>query len=163
MVYLKKIIFVLLFLCLFSFIVFSGTVSQHVIVGEKLGEISDSKAEAFLLGFTSHIIMDSLNYRQYVFDIFDSKDYPVDLVVFESVITISKIYQAKDDKNKLWGIIGALSPDIIEGCMLIEDNSSWYKGENFFPWHKKRARQKYLSKNETMGVTLFLLSLSGTF
>ncbi|MFW5962684.1 MAG: hypothetical protein ACOCQR_03615 [bacterium] len=161
--YIRTFLVFLIVFSFFSFACYSATTAQHIMTSKALSNTVDSNFEAFLLGFGSHAVLDSLNYHQYVFNVFEPDDYSWELVGLETFVSLYEIYQSRNNSKELWGIVGALTPDIIDGVLTLTDSERWFEGDLLLPFHRSSNNQKLLNKEETMAITVVLFSFSKSF
>ena len=136
------------------------SLAQHVIVGDWLAQQVDTPWQAFAVGFISHAVLDYLPVQQAVVDPFKPHEYG--LFWGEIIIAIWVLSDAVECRKRTWGIIGALTPDIIDGVMTVIAPDRWQRGEHLFPWHRSR-RAIRLGEYQSLGVSITLFTFWMTF
>lgn len=152
----KKMILCILILVMVSPSAYSLTTSQHISVSLILEKKADTNLEAFIYGFGSHALLDSIRPQHYNFDILNPTIKDIDIVSLESCLSIYQFYNAT--KKEKFAILGALAPDLIEGMLVLQDKSRYYEGNHLFPWHVATQKDK-ISKEKTMLLSLTLISI----
>ncbi len=132
----------------------AGTLSMHIAVGDYLGEQSQTKVEAFLLGVASHAVLDSLPRHQYVVNWQNAQSLrkDMDVLLLDGVLSLTRTLEAvrSGDETRLWGVIGAVMPDIVDGLYALHCRECWMRGELLLPWHQSEKMKPRLTKGETM-------------
>ena len=155
----KVLILAVLLVLILTFSAAASTPTQHIAISLSLEEYTDTPFEAFTVGFVSHAILDAIPPHQYTFDIFNPTHKDSDIIVVEGLASSLLLIKYWNDENKRYAMLGALTPDIIDGILCLADNERWYRGDHLFPWHERERNSEKLSKGTTIVLTLFAISL----
>ena len=144
-------------------LLFSGscnayTTSQHISVAVFLSDYTQTNTEAFIVGFLSHAVLDSVRPQMYRFDLFRPVNNG-DIIVLETGLSLYQIWKYRHHEKILYAIAGSLTPDFIEGVFVLNNRKRWYEGNHIFPWHSNSTDNRY-SKEETIIFSLVLFSFS---
>ncbi len=126
---------------------------KHLIVGDLLGQLFsyfdrywlNNSMFAFIVGFLSHIVLDYSD-NEFVVNWYNIQElsYAIPFLLFQivfsaillrKVINNSRLRESKYSRLRIYFIIGAVSPDIIDGIYSIINPAAWYNGQLLFPWH----------------------------
>ena len=146
---------------------------KHILIGETFGELSSISKMSFIknkyflfsTGLSSHIIMDLID-KEYVVNWFNYSELKpaVFYIFFQSFLSIYILYQVikerkkKPDcfKIKMFSILGAVIPDIIDGLYSILNPEVWYNGSLIFFWHRSSEYMYTQTIGATIAITFSL-------
>ena len=134
------------------------TTSQHISVAVLLADYTETNTQAFVAGFISHALLDSVRPQMYRFDLFKPRGN-YDIVALETGLSLYQIWKHRENEKIMYAIAGSLAPDLIEGVFVIADKSRWYKGNHIFLWHSNNTDNR-MNKEYTMIFSLTLFSFS---
>ncbi|MFW6287504.1 MAG: hypothetical protein ACOC2J_01985 [bacterium] len=129
---------------------------KHLIVGDLLGQLFsyfdrywlNNSFLAFAVGFSSHIVLDYTD-NEFVVNWFNIQElsYAIPFLLFQiifsaillrKVINNSRLSVSKYSRLRIYFIIGAVAPDIVDGIYSLINPAAWYNGQLLFPWHMAR-------------------------
>ena len=149
---------------------------KHVLVGDALGDWTATKKippavggiAAFALGVISHAIMDRID-PDYTVNWFNPLErhlaVPFLAIQILGVLAVLWLMNRHRGRNRrrfafrLWGIAGAVAPDLIDGLYAILNPAAWYAGSLLLPWHSNRGPIPRLSMMQTLSLSLLLFAL----
>lgn len=134
---------------------YAGSFATHVVLGDVIGKNVDTNTQAFLLGILSHAVLDSIDPHNYAPNWTNNKSIQadIDFILLEFFIAGKRLIEVwgSGDTKRMWGVIGAIAPDIIDGIYSLKCPRCWQKGELLLPWHKAEyGPSRRMSKNATM-------------
>lgn len=150
---------------------------KHVIVGDMLGTLSayfdnpvlNNSVCAFGAGFLSHAALDYIE-NDYVVNWFNQSEFleALPFVIFQVVATAillyifiynNKKYSSKYTNLRIIAVIGAISPDLIDGIYSVINPAAWYSGQLIFPWHSLDVGSENftMSMYATMLITIIFI------
>lgn len=138
----------------------------HVAIGDIIAKALAKSGNPYLnqplvasiLGFFSHAVLDKLD-----------NDYTIDATTVDTILKDAdfltlqiggvgyKLYEIlvkEDDEQtkimRLAAILGAVSPDIIDGVYSLCNPEKWQKGELLMPFHRGGSRTPRQTKEQSM-------------
>lgn len=125
------------------------TTSQHIATARILSKLTAIPILSIIIGFISHIILDSIEPQEYKINVFKPDK---DILVIEVFVSLILLISARN----YYIIIGALLPDITDGILTLINRDRYYSGEHLF-WFHKSNNQKTMSKKMTIMLSILLL------
>ncbi|HEX6971197.1 MAG TPA: hypothetical protein VF234_03175 [Limnochordia bacterium] len=113
----------------------AGSLSLHVGVGKLIGRYSRTPAEAFVLGFLSHAVLDTVVHDPVVdWQTPGALARQAGYIGSEAGLSLFLIQGMT--AREWWGVLGSVAPDLIDGLYSLAHPEAWWRGELLLPWHR---------------------------